>query len=208
MIKKAIWSTLLLMGVFATGLSAVYAADESGGGSTTFPNPLQSDSIEKVLSSLLTNLQGVIATIAVIVIVIGGIMYMMSAGDPGMIKKAKDAIFGALIGLAIVLAAPTFLKEVRNILGASGSSGDSSVDSAPSLATIANNVLTFLLSIVGILAIISMVIGSVMYLTAYGDDDRIKSGRNILKYSLLGITVALAALILVKQVGSLIGGTT
>jgi len=174
----------------------------------SFENPLKYDSISAFLTAFLENLQGIVATIAVIFIVIGGIMYMLSAGDPKMITRAKDTIFAAIIGLAIVLAAPTFLKEVRTILGAtSSSSGDQSIDSAMSLLDIADNVLTFLLSIVGILAIISIVIGAIMYLTAYGDEDKAKTGKKIITYSLIGIAVALVALILVQQVGTLLGSS-
>lgn len=191
-----------------TGSSSSSGTSSGSNSSMSFPNPLKYDSISAFLTAFLENLQGIVATIAVIFIVVGGIMYMLSAGDPKMITRAKDTIFAAIIGLAIVLAAPTFLKEVRTILGATGSSsGDQSIDSALSLLDIADNVLTFLLSIVGILAIISMVIGATMYLMAYGDDDRIKTGKQIIKYSLIGIAVALAALILVEQVGTLIGNS-
>lgn len=191
-----------------TGSSSSSGTSSGSNSSMSFPNPLKYDSISAFLTAFLENLQGIVATIAVIFIVIGGIMYMLSAGDPKMITRAKDAIFAAIIGLAIVLAAPTFLKEVRTILGATGSSsGDQSIDSALSLLDIADNVLTFLLSIVGILAIISMVIGAIMYLTAYGDEDKTKTGKKIITYSLIGIAVALAALILVEQVGTLIGNS-
>jgi len=191
-----------------TGSSSSSGTSSGSSSSMSFENPLKYDSISAFLTAFLENLQGIVATIAVIFIVIGGIMYMLSAGDPKMITRAKDTIFAAIIGLAIVLAAPTFLKEVRTILGATGSSsGDESIDSAMSLLDIAENVLTFLLSIVGILAIIFIVIGAIMYLTAYGDEDKTKTGKKIITYSLIGIAVALAALILVEQVGTLIGNS-
>lgn len=41
--------------------------------------------------------------VAVIVIVIGGIFYTISQGDPGKIKKAKDTILYAIIGLIVSL---------------------------------------------------------------------------------------------------------
>lgn len=46
-----------------------------------------------------------VAVIAVIVIIIGGILYMTSQGDPGKIQRAKGAILYAVIGLVIVLLA-------------------------------------------------------------------------------------------------------
>lgn len=179
-------------------------ADGTNG--VSFPNPLKYDSLSALLTAFLEKLQGVVGVIAVVFIVIGGIMYMMSGGSPDMIKRAKAAILASLIGLAIVLAGPAFLKEVRSILGANdGVATDTTITNAPSLYTIAHNVLTFLLSVAGILAIIAMVIGGVMYLTSYGDEDQAKRAKAIVKYALIGIGSALAALVLVEQVGTLIG---
>lgn len=48
---------------------------------------------------------GVIGIVAVAVIIIGGVMYTTSAGDPGKVKKAKDAILYGIIGLLIALLA-------------------------------------------------------------------------------------------------------
>ena len=42
---------------------------------------------------------------AVIVIVVGGIMYATSTGDSGKITKAKNMILYAVVGLVIVLSA-------------------------------------------------------------------------------------------------------
>ena len=75
-----------------------------------------------------------------------------------------------------------------------------------SLLEIAANVLNLLLSILGIIAIISLVIGGGMYLTAYGDEKRIDTAKQIVKYSIIGIIVALGALVIVKQIASIISG--
>ena len=102
---------------------------------------------------------------------------------------------------AIGLAAPSFLKEIGSVLGW-GAVNSSAVAGAVTLSQIATNVLNFLLSIVGILAIIMLVVGGIMYLTAAGDEDRIDSGKKIVKYSIIGIVVALAALVIVSQIAA------
>ena len=43
--------------------------------------------------------------IAVIVLIIGGIYYTISQGDPGKVKKAKETIMYAIIGLIVVSSA-------------------------------------------------------------------------------------------------------
>lgn len=44
-------------------------------------------------------------TIAVIVIIIGGIMYATSAGNSGNVTKAKNMLLYSVVGLVIVIAA-------------------------------------------------------------------------------------------------------
>ena len=131
----------------------------------------------------------------------------MSGGSEAMITRAKKTWTGAVIGLAIALGAPAFLNTIKQILGSTSTSGQSLTTSAITLQQVATNTLNLLLSIFGILAIIALVVGGGMYLTAYGDEKKIDTGKNIIKYAIIGIVVALAALIIVQQVSNLLGGT-
>lgn len=177
-------------------------------GNTTFTNPIGFNSVTDLLNAVLNNLMGLIATVAVLFIVIGGIMYVMSGGNSDMITRAKKTWTGAAIGLAIALASPTFLKTIQQILGGSNGTGGSAgnwVANGLTLQQVVTNVLNLLLSIFGILAIIAMVVGGMMYLTAYGDEKRIDTGKNIFTYAIIGIVVALAALVIIQQISSLLG---
>ena len=59
---------------------------------------------------------GIAGVVAVIFIVIGGISYVTSTGDPSKIQKAKQTITYALIGLAIVGLAEIIIAVVSSIL--------------------------------------------------------------------------------------------
>lgn len=166
-----------------------------------FTNPLAFNTVEQVLDSILGTLRSIIVILSLVFIVIGAVLYITSAGDEGRMKTAKGAITASVIGLAIGLAAPSFLKEIGSVLGW-GAVNSSAVAGAATLSQIAANVLNFLLSIVGVLAIIMLVVGGIMYLTAAGDEDRIDSGKKIVKYSIIGIVVALAALVIVSQIAA------
>lgn len=66
------------------------------------------DGDSDLMSNITGILNGIIAAlgiVAVIVIIIGGIGYMTSAGDAGKVKKAKDTILYGLIGLIVVALA-------------------------------------------------------------------------------------------------------
>ncbi|MDP1883764.1 MAG: hypothetical protein Q8L10_00160 [Candidatus Moranbacteria bacterium] len=173
---------------------------------TTFVNPIRFSTVSEVVGALLSNLKGIIATVAILFIVIGGVMYILSGGNEKTITTAKNTITSALIGLAIALAAPTFLKEIQNILGGgSGANPDELVNNALTLNQIAMRTLNLLLSITGILAIIGLVIGGSYYFTAYGDEKRAETGKGIITSAIIGIVIVMAALIIVRQIASLLG---
>jgi hypothetical protein len=167
---------------------------------TEFTNPLAFTTIEGLLQNFLATMQKIIVTLALVFIVIGAIMYVTSAGDSGQIESAKKAITMAMLGLAIGIGAPSILKEISSILGWTAT-GDT-VANAKTLSQIAVNVLNFLLGIFGVLAIIMMVIGGIMYLTSAGDEDRIDTGKKIFTYAIVGAVVAMAAMVLVRQIAA------
>lgn len=171
------------------------------GGTIELPNPLTLNTVEEVLTALLLGLQGIIVTLALVFLVVGAVLYVTSAGSEKQIETAKGAIFAAMIGLAIGIAAPSFLKEIAKILGW-GDKLPANVSASATIATILLNTLNFLLSVLGVLAIVMLVIGGIMYLTSAGNEDQIERGKKILIWSIVGVIVALASLIIVRQIAS------
>ena len=169
--------------------------------SVPFTNPIGFTSVDNLLTSLLNSLQGIIVVISIIFIVIGAILYITSAGDEKRMTTAKAAITASMIGLAIGVAAPSFLKEIYIILKPTGSL-PTAVVAAPSFATIALNTLNFLLGVVGVITIIMLVVGGIMYLTSAGNENKIDTAKKIVKWSIVGIAITLAALVIVKQIAS------
>ncbi len=55
---------------------------------------------------------GVLGLVAVIVIVLGGVNFTMSQGDPAKTKKAKDTILYGVIGLMVALLAYAIVNFV------------------------------------------------------------------------------------------------
>jgi hypothetical protein len=208
--KIFIISLVILFGVPANFniAHAETATQSSGSGGGDFKNPISAGSVSALLTDILNNLKGVILTLAIVFLMIGGIMYLISGGNEKMITRAKACITGAIIGLVLALGAPIFLNEIIKIFG--GTSGSTALNTSqlsgyPSLKDVLEKILNLLLSILGTLAMISLVIGGGMYLTTYGDEERIKLAKKIITYSIIGIVVSLSALIIVKQIGTLLG---
>lgn len=69
------------------------------------------------ITNILNAIIGVLGIVAVVVIILGGIQYMTSAGDPGRVKKAKDTILYGIIGLVICVLAFAIVNFVIANLG-------------------------------------------------------------------------------------------
>lgn len=72
-----------------------------GAGEVDIPRPLAND----LLTGILGTAYWVAGVVAVIVIIIAGIFYSISEGDAAKVKRAKDAILYAVVGLAVVMMA-------------------------------------------------------------------------------------------------------
>ena len=61
--------------------------------------------VQSIVGSVLEAIFLVAGIIAVVVIIIGGVLYMTAQGDPGKITKGKNCVIGGVIGLVICLLA-------------------------------------------------------------------------------------------------------
>ena len=74
------------------------------------------------------------------------------------------------------------------------------ISSAPSIPQLLLNVFNFLLQTIGIIAIISLVVSGIIYLTSFGDNDRIEMAKKSMSYSVIGIVVVLSGMIIIRTI--------
>lgn len=77
--------------------------------------------LAKGIDNIVSTLMKWITTMAVVIIVVAGIYYMVSAGNPGMINTAKTALKNTLIGLAIALSAFVMIHFVLKAMAVTSS---------------------------------------------------------------------------------------
>jgi len=73
------------------------------------------------LNQVITNIRvwvtGLLAALATLLLMIGGVRYLLAGGDPGAHERAKGSIRGALIGYALALLAPVLTTVVQHLVG-------------------------------------------------------------------------------------------
>jgi len=117
-ITRALMSLALVAAVVAVPLVApdLVSADtvsqacdgvQAAGGGACNGNQL-----EKFLKDIVNILLFVIGTISVIMIIVGGLRYVLSGGDAGSIKAGKDTVIYAIIGLVVSIMAYAIINWV------------------------------------------------------------------------------------------------
>lgn len=74
------------------------------------------NAVVTIVQTILNSIIAIMGIVAVIFIVIGGVNYMTSQGDPGKLKKAKDTILYAVIGLVVCALAFAIVNWTIGVL--------------------------------------------------------------------------------------------
>ena len=112
-------------------------------------------------------------------------------------KNLAVKTFAILSGLGTALAAKADVALPTNV-GLPGGT----------LTTVISNLTNWLLGIFGFLAIISFVVSGIMYFLAAGDDKSQEKAKNQMTWSIMGVVIGLAGLIVIYAVDALLRGTT
>ena len=79
-------------------------------------NPLGTVDVNVLIGRITKAILAIIGTISFFVFVVSGIQLIASGGSDDRIKKAKDAMFWALVGIALSLSSYAILTRVLLIL--------------------------------------------------------------------------------------------
>lgn len=108
----------LLLASFALSFSPVLA--QSGtvntGGSETLTNPLGDiNTPQAFIGKIINSILGVVGSLALLMFVYGGLIWMTSSGNPEKVKKGRDTLVWAAIGLVIIFSAYGLTRFVINV---------------------------------------------------------------------------------------------
>ena len=89
----------------------------------SLPNPLClgggscANNFTDLISNIATYISGIVASLAVIMFIWAGILYLTSGANPGNVQKANKTVLYATIGLAIALAGAGLIQLVCSVVG-------------------------------------------------------------------------------------------
>jgi hypothetical protein len=77
-----------------------------------------------------------------------------------------------------------------------------------SISNIIIGIMNFLLTAVGIIGVIGFAIAGILYLTAAGEEDKIKKAKSAMLFSIIGVIVALAGVVALRAARTMLGGSS
>ncbi|MGW7514179.1 pilin [Streptomyces sp. NPDC054796] len=75
-------------------------------------------SVDEVLDNIRNWIMGILAGLATVFLSVGGVRYVMAAGDPGEVEKAKTSFKSAGWGYGLAALAPLVVEILKGIVGA------------------------------------------------------------------------------------------
>ena len=90
----------------------------AGGGGTTLNNPLKNiEDVPTLVGKVINAILGIVGSLALVMFVFGGFTWMLAAGNNEKIKKGKDILVWATVGLVVIFSAYALVKFVFTGLG-------------------------------------------------------------------------------------------
>ncbi|MFC4912258.1 pilin [Actinomadura gamaensis] len=78
----------------------------------------EAGSLGQVISNLRSVIVGLLVGLATLFATIGGVRYILAAGEPGEVEAAKRSLRYAAVGYAIAVLAPVLVQLLQQVVGA------------------------------------------------------------------------------------------
>lgn len=117
---------------FVTQASAIGTISDGASSARGAQQPINLFGNSGVFSQISSVLLFIVGAIAVIMIVIGGLRYVVSGGDASQVQAAKNTILYSLVGIIIAILAYAAVNFVINSFVPTGTTSDGSVNGSSS----------------------------------------------------------------------------
>jgi hypothetical protein len=89
-------------------------------GSTCLDNPLatsdENPTVQSLIGKVIKAIMGLIGSIALVMFVYGGFIWMTASGNKERVQKGKDVILWSILGLVVIFSSYAIIRFVLGIL--------------------------------------------------------------------------------------------
>ena len=118
--QKKIQSLLIIVFLLLPLFTYAIEASDGGGGTVSLPNPLGDvKNPNIVIGNIIAAILTLVGSLALLMFVYGGLVWMTAAGNKEKVSKGKDILIWATIGMAVIFSSYAMVKFVLQGLGVS-----------------------------------------------------------------------------------------
>ena len=126
-----IFGFCLLLINFFTPLRFLFANDyndpqNNAPQTVELPNPLgeqntDTDTVNTIIGKAINAVLGIVGSLALVMFIYGGVLWMTAAGNEQRVQKGKDTLFWAVLGLIVIFASYSIVTFVlEKVVGGAG----------------------------------------------------------------------------------------
>jgi hypothetical protein len=105
-------------GIDTSGIDT--AGVNSGAKTVSLTNPIGTSDVPTLIGRIIKAVLGVVGSLALLMVIYGGFTWMLAAGSSEKIKKGRDIIVWAIIGIVIIFTSYAIVTFVITSIGSTG----------------------------------------------------------------------------------------
>lgn len=102
---------------FGGAVSVRADTPDCAAGQTCLTNPLTATTPEGLIRNVLTGILGIVGSLALLMFVYGGFTWMLAAGNAENVKRGRDILVWATIGLVVIFSSYALIGFIMKSLG-------------------------------------------------------------------------------------------
>jgi len=147
-------------------------------------------SIEQILINILNASLSLLFLVVMGFLIYGGYFWMTSMGNEERIKKSKQILTSAVIGLIVVLLSISIVNFISDAIGVAPQNmpEDTGLFTG-TLSEALTSIINAALTLVGVIALGTMVYGGFRWMTAAGSEEQVGEAKRILTAGVIGLII-------------------
>lgn len=102
-------------GIDTSGIDT--AGGNSGAKTVTLTNPIGTSDVPTLIGRIIKAVLGIVGSLALLMVIYGGFTWMLAAGNSEKIKKGRDIILWAAIGIVIIFTSYAIVTFIITSIG-------------------------------------------------------------------------------------------
>lgn len=172
------------------------------------PTNIGKDDIVQVIMNLIQWALAFASAVGATFIVINGYQYILSAGNPEKIEKAKMGLTWSVGGFILAISSYAIVYLTARTLGYKhpGSLQNHQPGSLPgTVPPILGGIANILFTFAGAIAVGFIIVGGYRYVTSQGNQELVEKAKKTLLYAIIGLIVIFISAVLFNLVASAVG---